>query len=174
MSHTKIPQDIKLKLWVLSGGRCEFVGCNELVGVDRLTSQEDNFAHMAHIVADSPDGPRGDKELSPTMAKDFDNLILVCLKHSKLIDGKNRGNYLIKELQQHKKSHEDRICRQTALQPDNTTTILRFIANIGDRAVAVPLTDAQHAVLPKFSAIDSRFQSNSYILRDARHNWHSY
>lgn len=152
MSSTHIPQEVKLKLWVASGGRCEFLGCNDLVSQDNLTYQEDNFAHMAHIVADSPEGPRGDKDLSPEMAKDFDNLILVCLKHSKLIDGKNRGSYPIEDLRQHKKSHEDRIRRQTSLQPDNTTTVLRFIANIGDRAVTVPLSDSLHAILPKFSA----------------------
>lgn len=154
MSSTHIPQDIKLKLWVASGSRCEFMGCNELVSQDDLTRQEDNFAHMAHIVADSPEGPRGDKELSPEMAKEFDNLILVCLKHSKLIDGKNREKYSIEDLRQQKKNHEERIRRQTALQPDNTTTVLRFIANIGDRAVTVVLNDALHAILPKFSADD--------------------
>lgn len=152
MSSTSIPQAVKLKLWVLSGGRCEFLSCNEPVWRDGLTFQEDNFAHMAHIVADSPMGPRGDKELSPEMAKDFDNLMLVCLTHSKLIDGTNRGSYSIEELLKHKKDHEDRIERQTSLHPDNTTTVLRFIANIGDRAVTVSLNDAQHAILPKFSA----------------------
>ncbi|MCX6753994.1 MAG: hypothetical protein NTV03_02995 [Candidatus Nomurabacteria bacterium] len=65
MSTTTIPQDVKLKLWVLSGGRCEFPGCNEYVWRDGLTLQEDNFSHMAHIVSDSPGGPRGDDELSP-------------------------------------------------------------------------------------------------------------
>lgn len=154
MSNTHIPQEVKLKLWVTSGGRCEFLGCNDLVSQDNLTYQEDNFAHMAHIVADSPDGPRGDKDLSPEMAKDFDNLILVCLKHSKLIDGKNRGSYPVEDLRQYKKNHEDRIRRQTSLQPDNTTTVLRFVANIGDRAVTVPLSDVLHAILPKFSADD--------------------
>lgn len=152
MSRTSIPQEIKLKLWVLSGGRCEFRNCNESVLHDNLTYQEDNFAHMAHIIADSPDGPRGEKELSLEMAKDFDNLMLVCLKHSKLIDGKNREKYSIEDLQQQKKEHEARISRQTALQPDNTTTILRFMANIGDRPVTVSANDASHAILPKFSA----------------------
>lgn len=152
MSTTKIPENIKLKLWVFSGGRCEFRNCNELVSQDNLTYQEDNFAHMAHIVADSPDGPRGDKNLSLEMAKDFDNIMLVCLKHSKLIDGKNREKYSIEDLRQQKKEHEDRIRRQTALQPNNTTTILRFMANIGDRPVNVSLNDASHAILPKFSA----------------------
>ena len=154
MSTTTIPQDVKLKLWVLSGGRCEFPGCNDYVWRDGLTFQEDNFSHMAHIVADSPDGPRGDNELSIEMAKDFDNLMLVCSKHSKLIDGRNKANYTIEDLQQYKKSHEDRIRRQTELQPDHKTTVLRFMANIGDRAVTISVNNAYHAILPKFPADD--------------------
>lgn len=154
MSSTHIPNDVKLKLWVLSGGRCEFPGCNEYVWRDGLTLQEDNFSHMAHIVADSPNGPRGDEELSPEMAKDFDNLMLVCINHSKLVDGKNKANYSIQDLQQYKKSHEGRIRLQTDLQPDHKTTVLRFVANIGDRSVVVPVSDAYHAILPKFPADD--------------------
>lgn len=154
MSSSNIPQDIKLKLWVLSGGRCEFPGCNKYIWRDGLTFQEDNFAHMAHIIADSPDGPRGDDKLSSEMAKDFDNLILVCVEHSKLIDGKNKNNYSIEDLQQYKQTHEGRIRRQTGLQVDHTTTVLRFMANIGDRAVNISVNEAHNAILPKFPADD--------------------
>jgi len=153
-NRPSIPDNIKLKLWVLSGGRCEFPGCNEYIWRDGLTLKEDNFAHMAHITAFSPDGPRGDIELSEEMAKDFDNLMLVCVKHSKLIDGRNHGDYLKEDLQGYKKAHEDRIRRQTDLQPNHKTTVLRFMANIGDRAVTVPVSDAYHAILPKFPADD--------------------
>jgi len=154
MSKTSIPQDVKLKLWVLSGGRCEFPGCNKYVWRDGFTYQEDNFSHMAHIIADSPNGPRGNEELSEEMAKDFGNLMLVCLDHSRLVDGRNNANYTIEDLHQYKKEHEDRIRRQTDLQPNHTTTVLRFMANIGDRPVSLPVTDVHHAILPKFPADD--------------------
>lgn len=154
MSRAAIPDPIKLKLWVLSGGRCEFPGCNKYVWRDGLTLQEDNFAHMAHIIAASPDGPRGDQELSPEMAQDFDNLMLICLDHSHLIDGRNKTDYAIEDLRRHKQAHEDRIRRQTDLQPDMTTTVLRFTANIGDRPVSIPLASTYHAILPRFPADD--------------------
>lgn len=150
----KIPDEVKLKLWVLSGGRCEFPGCNKYAWQDGLTLKEDNFAHMAHMVAVSPDGPRGDAELSPEGATDFNNLLLLCLTHSKLIDGKNRTEYSLEDLQRYKKEHEDRIRRQTALQPEMTTTVLRFMANIGDRAVKVGLAQAHNAILPRFPSDD--------------------
>ncbi len=76
--RTKIPEWTKLKLWVLSGGRCEFSGCNNYIWRDGLTLQEDNFAEMAHIIAQSSDGPRGNKKLSLHQAIDFENLIMLC------------------------------------------------------------------------------------------------
>ena len=64
MSRTSIPVSVRLKLWIKSGGRCQFRGCNKLLYRDDLTQTERNSSYFAHIVADSPGGVRGDKELS--------------------------------------------------------------------------------------------------------------
>jgi len=146
----KIPEDVKLKLWVLSGGRCEFPGCNKYVWRDGLTLKEDNFAHMAHLVAASPDGPRGDKKLSPKLVSSFSNLMLVCLDHSKLIDGKHKSNYTLDFLRYYKAEHENRIKIQTGIGPDMGTTVLRFIANIKDRKMEITPTQAYEAIFPWF------------------------
>ena len=146
----KIPDDIKLKLWVLSGGRCEFPGCNKPVWRDGLTLKDDNFAHMAHIVAASPDGPRGSEILSPKLVTNFDNLLLVCLDHSKLIDGKHKSDYAIDFLHEYKKRHENRIRMQTAVGPDMSTTVVRFIANIRERKMEISPSQAYEAVFPRF------------------------
>ncbi len=153
-SRLNIPDATRLKLWVLSGGRCEFPGCNELVWRDNLTLQEDNFAHVAHIVAASPDGPRGDDEKSPELQTDFDNLMLVCLTHSKLIDGRNAEKYSVEQLKEHKAKHEDRIRRQTAVGPENASTVVRFQANIRDRRVEVAIAQAYEALQPRYPADD--------------------
>lgn len=145
----KIPDDVRLKLWVLSGGRCEFPNCNEAVWCDDLTNKEDNFAHMAHIVAASPNGPRGDEELSPELQIDYGNLMLICLKHSRLIDGRNAGDYNIEQLREYKQRHEDRIQRQTAIGVEGPTAVFRFQSPIGDRRVAIAPSDI-------FSAVQSR------------------
>ncbi len=156
MAHKrkKIPEDVKLKLWVLSGGRCEHPNCNEYVWRDGMTLKEDHFGHMAHIIAASPGGPRGDSVLSPELDTDFDNLMLLCLKHSKLIDGKNKSEYSIEQLRSYKQAHEDRIRRQTDIQPEMTTTILRFVANIKDRPVNISLPVAHQAIFPRYPADD--------------------
>jgi len=150
----KIPESVMLKLWVLSGGRCEFPSCNELVWRDDLTLKEDNFAHMAHIVAASPSGPRGDEELSPELQTDYDNLMLVCLKHSKLIDGRNEGDYTVEQLREYKTKHEERIRRQTSIGPESATTVVRFQSPIRDRKVTISRPQVYEALYPRFPADD--------------------
>jgi len=86
MSKTTIPHKVVLKLWLQSGGRCQFQGCNKPLWRDELTQRQMNQAYIAHIIADSPDGPRGDSILSPKLVKDFNNLMLLCPTHHKLVD----------------------------------------------------------------------------------------
>ena len=74
------------KLWAKAAGRCEYAGCNKLLYKDDLTSEEINRAFVAHIVAASPDGPRGDKTLSAQLVDDIDNVMLMCHDHHRLID----------------------------------------------------------------------------------------
>lgn len=143
-----------LKLWVKSGGRCEFPGCNEEVWRDNLTLKEDNFAHIAHNIAASPNGPRGDKILSPILETDFDNLLLLCLKCSKLVDGKNQEKYSVNQLTEYKRRHEERINLQTSLGPDLKTTVVRLEAPIRERTVSVPTALAYEALENRYPSDD--------------------
>jgi hypothetical protein len=52
MSSTYIPPKIKTQLWTLSGGRCEYRGCNKALWRDNLTMGRMNTSYIAHIVAD--------------------------------------------------------------------------------------------------------------------------
>ncbi|MBK9107362.1 MAG: SAVED domain-containing protein [Saprospiraceae bacterium] len=153
-NRKKIPDDIMLKLWVKSGGRCEFPGCNVMVWRDGLTLKEDNFAHMAHIVAASSNGPRGDVVLSPELQIDYDNLLLLCQTHSKLIDGKNKNDYSVEDLVKYKAIHEDRIRRQTELAPEHKTTVVIFQSPIRDRQVVISNAQAFAALYPRYPADD--------------------
>ena len=63
-------------LWAISGGRCEYEGCNTPLYMDILTKKKYNKAYIAHIVADSLDGPRGDPERSEKLANEISNLML--------------------------------------------------------------------------------------------------
>lgn len=141
-----------LKLWVLTAGRCEFPGCNKQVWRDGLTLKEDNFAHMAHNVAASPDGPRGDKKLSSKLTTDYSNLLLLCTTHSRLVDGKNKYDYSVEMLSDYKKRHEERVRIQTNVGPEMRTTVMRFVAPIRERRMSVSTGQAYAAISPRFPA----------------------
>lgn len=57
--RTLSPQDQRILL-AEAGGQCELEGCPEFIYEDMLTKQKFNFGEYAHIIGDSPDGPRGD------------------------------------------------------------------------------------------------------------------
>jgi hypothetical protein len=74
-------------LWARAAGRCEYPGCNRSLIGDLVSGAEDkNFGFVAHIVADTPTGPRGDPIRSPQLSDDISNLMLLCYTHHKLID----------------------------------------------------------------------------------------
>ena len=81
-----IPTHIKYLLWGKSTGRCQYFGCNKKLYTDPLTNEEYNIAYHAHIIADSPEGPRGDIELSEEYCADISNLMLLCDAHHRLVD----------------------------------------------------------------------------------------
>ena len=86
MSKTPISVKNQNLLWAISGGRCEYEGCNTPLYMDILTKKKYNKAYIAHIVADSLDGPRGDPERSEKLANEISNLMLLCDPHHTLID----------------------------------------------------------------------------------------
>ncbi len=143
-----IPEAIKLRIWVLAAGRCEFPGCNELLIRDRLTLTPGNFSNISHIISWTPSGPRGDAKLSSKLAKDFSNLMLMCQPHGKQIDIKeNLSIYTVDFLRQCKEAHEQRIKMQTEIDISRKTTTIRIQSNIRGRKVEVPHTEVYTALI---------------------------
>ena len=91
MGRNKSPSENTVRIFVRKGSRyvCEFEGCNKRLFYDGVTLSTFNNAYVAHIVASSSKGPRGDKTLSPLLSDKLENLMLMCADHHKLIDIKN-------------------------------------------------------------------------------------
>ena len=77
MSVTSIDSKNKFMLWAISGGRCQYRGCNQILHTDILTKRNFNKSYIAHIVADVAGGPRGCIIRSPLLADDITNLMLL-------------------------------------------------------------------------------------------------
>lgn len=130
MSKTTIPTDVKRDLWFVAHGRCEFTGCNKLLFQHGITMDECNISNYAHIIGDSEKGPRGDEKLSKELAKDVNNLILLCPECHKLIDC-NVEKYPVDLIRKMKKDHEERILRVTGIQPNMKSLVVVYGPKIG-------------------------------------------
>ncbi|HEX7736209.1 MAG TPA: HNH endonuclease, partial [Ktedonobacteraceae bacterium] len=89
-----------------SGDRCAFPTCRR-----RLTAEASPpdqaviLGEIAHIIAESSDGPRGDASLSLADLNKYENLILLCNVHHQLIDDQYQ-TFTIERLRQMKQDHE--------------------------------------------------------------------
>ena len=137
MSKTDIPEKVKIRLWGKAGGRCQYEGCNDRLWLDELTKAEFNVAYIAHIIADSPAGPRGEVILSERLKTDISNLMLMCDKHHRLIDKENVEGHPVYRLQEMKREHEKRIDIQTSIQCNKKSHMILFGANIGEHNVVL-------------------------------------
>lgn len=107
MSNRSYDTKLKNHLWNVSGGMCEFEGCRTMLSREKISRQICNLSQIAHIVADSPNGPRGN-ENSEALSKDSDNLMMLCSYHHKLIDD-NPNEYTVKRLLDMKRTHEQKV-----------------------------------------------------------------
>ncbi len=92
------------KLFALSLNRCAYPGCaSHLVDTDTNTI----LAEICHIHAQSEGGPRFSPLLTKEQVHSFENLLLLCGSHHKVIDAReNWGRFDADELRAMKASHE--------------------------------------------------------------------
>ncbi|MDA1841625.1 SAVED domain-containing protein [Bacillus cereus] len=171
MSVSYIPQKVKLRLWGKAAGRCQYEGCNKPLWYDSLTKVEFNTSYIAHIIADQPDGPRGDKELSKQLKADIDNLMLMCDEHHRLIDREDVSGHSVERLQDMKKQHEEQMAFLTSLLPDRQSHILLYGANIGQNYAPLSWKKAKDAIYPEKypaekTAIELGMKNSSFVDRE--------
>ena len=131
MSKTKPSAKLAIQLWVRSAGRCQYRGCQETLYRDDLTQAKMLSGYMAHIIADQPSGPRGDPLLSPQLASDITNLMLMCPQHHKMIDVDDVLGHPVERLRIMKREHEERIERILRELPTHQTEVLVYTAAVG-------------------------------------------
>jgi hypothetical protein len=93
-------QTIK-KLFALSGNICAFPGCQSPI----IESSGTVTGEICHICARSSNGPRFDEKQTDKQRHSFENLILLCRRHHKIIDAEFEV-YSVDALQEMKKIHE--------------------------------------------------------------------
>lgn len=119
-------KDIK-KLWGLSAGKCNYPGCpNDCILV--LDSEDTALVgEMAHVIAESPEGPRGDGKGGDNS---YENLILLCPYHHRLVD-KAPEHFSRSLILDWKKNHESRIGKAlSSVHFENKIQLFSFVRQI--------------------------------------------
>jgi hypothetical protein len=137
-------------VWAKSAGRCQFQNCNEpLIGHLIAGNRGANKGYVAHIIADSSKGPRGDEKLSAQLANKPDNVMLLCDPCHREIDKENPDKYSADLLREMKREHEEWVQTVLSSGPESRSHILQFSATIGTNRTAVPIDECTRAIMPQ-------------------------
>ena len=116
-----IPRKESRILLQKSGNRCAFPQCRRLLTSEACAPNDSVvLGDIAHIVAERQDGPRGDSPLSLAERNKYDNLILLCTQHHRLVDVKPH-EYTVERLRAIKEDHEAWVQSRLAF-PDESRT----------------------------------------------------
>ncbi|MFT3792328.1 MAG: SAVED domain-containing protein [Rudaea sp.] len=93
-------------LWARAGGACALCGTD--LAQDVRTLKRVAWGELAHIIGARPDAARGDVVASPELAKDPDNIVLLCPSCHTKVD-KDETAYSVELLRRAKQWHEERV-----------------------------------------------------------------
>lgn len=96
-------RDRKL-LWARSGDLCAFPGCHQALTQEGVDSPFP-VGEEAHVVARTPDGPRGEDPLPRRERDKYANLLLLCPTHHAVVDN-DTTTYTVAKLHEMKADHE--------------------------------------------------------------------
>lgn len=134
--------DLKI-LWALAAGRCSYPGCTEICIVPGLGAGGPAVVgDVAHIIAHAPGGPRSNPDLPSEYLDSYENWILLCPNHHRLVDAQPE-HFDAQTLHEWKRCHEAWIADQLAgmapsleFQARTTRTVLYRIAREAEDAWA--------------------------------------
>ncbi len=108
-------REMKL-LWGLSAGRCAFPSCRIELAVGSAGNETAGIlGHVAHIVASSNDGPRGDRNFPVGHRDKYSNLILLCPTHHTQVDVQS-GSHTVDQIRTWKVDHETWVRERLAVE----------------------------------------------------------
>lgn len=142
----KVPENERLKVWVRSGGRCAF--CNAYLLESDLTLRPVLLGEVAHNVAASDAGPRGDQRIPAEQRNSADNLLLLCGLHHPDADKRAQLDLLtVEQIRTLKEEHERRVFAATETVGRRRTVLLRMQGHVRRATVDLGVEAATEAVL---------------------------
>lgn len=185
----RVKDQVVLRLVGAAGGWCEKPDCATGSLWHELPNGEAvRLAEVAHIVAASDAGPRGDKNATTEELVGFDNLVLLCPTCHTIVD-RAPEHYPENLLKAWKLGHESRLRSVLGVKSYRTriearTNLIRILAQNrsvfeqygpGSPASAHPETSAtwlrevQEVILPNNTRISALLETNSHLLQEGEH-----
>lgn len=101
-------------LYARSGGKCAIPECRKKLVIKKtLEDKESLIGVNAHIKGERKGSARYDSHMTDKERNSYENLILVCQDHSKIIDDQ-MNTYTVEKLHTIKKQHEEWVDKQTS------------------------------------------------------------
>lgn len=150
--------DITLKkLFALSGNECAFPGCHAPIVDDDSGIV---VGEICHIKGKSPNGPRYDANQTDEDRNGYDNLLVMCNPHNKIVDHRQtRDQYPEERLRQFKEKHEARF-KSSVVQP---ALLQRFINKF--RELLPPITPSMIRLAVSFLRSRTERPEDEYQLK---------
>lgn len=131
------------KLFALSGNVCAFPGCTAPI-VD--TEHGVVTGEICHIKARSPEGPRYDSNQSVSERDGYENLMLMCGAHNKIVDDPaTRDAFTVEMLENYKREHESHF-HNTVVKPDALSHFIQALSRLSSPEIApqkvVPIVES--------------------------------
>lgn len=166
----EVPVSVGRRIAMQAAWRCQFAGCGKDLSTHFATGEKGNFGYLAHIVASSPDGPRGDITHSARLASNEENVMLLCDECHRLIDRVAPSKYSAQALREMKVSNVAAVRRLLDSLRYPEVEPIMLVGNVTGQVHHYSPSDTEQALLqaglrqsknrPEF------FCSNGYLLHD--------
>ncbi len=98
-------------LWTRARNQCAFPSCPQTLTEDATNATTGEayvtvIGEQAHIRSSKPGGPRHDRLYPKDRLDSYENLILLCPTHHKLIDDENGAGHTVDDLEKMRRHHE--------------------------------------------------------------------
>jgi len=175
------------RLFSLTGNQCAFPKCNApLIDSDSGALLGD----VCHIKAKNPEGPRYDASQSDRDRHAFENLIVMCPSHHRVVDS-DEASYTVERLRQIKAEHERGHVGEFELSESAARTVIANIGVVSDNScvilagdnsgqIAHHITNYTFAGLPRQAlnfggaVLECVFGSRPAHLTSAYYSWIGY
>lgn len=136
-----ISAPVKNYMWATSGNRCAYPDCHAHV-VEKGNEQDlpATIGQFAHIFAHSRHGPRPNPDGFSKKTNEYENLILLCANHHRLVDGQP-NTYSVSVLQQWKNEHEAWFLNLSLLEAFSSADLDSIVTWLAEYAILSSSTD---------------------------------